>query len=130
LNIPQYREHANAYGSGVGVSRRSGPGLFGMMSWYQPIWSTTWPSEHADGHSGGGLIPVGGRTMRERLHFSNALFRLGVSREVARFAHKDRHAAARLLGAFLHYNLAQRDFVEAATHQLNNRGRNGRRPGA
>jgi hypothetical protein len=119
LNIPQDPGHANAYELGVGVSRRSGPGVFGMDVVYQPIWSTTWAEASTPtATSGGGLIPVGGRTIENAFHFSNALFRLGVSREVARSLTRTVTLQLGFLVRSIHYNLAQRDFVEGATHQL------------
>ncbi|PYO96700.1 MAG: hypothetical protein DMD60_09400 [Gemmatimonadetes bacterium] len=119
LNIPQDPGQANAYELGVGVSRRSGPGLFGMDVVYQPIWSTTWAEASAPtATSGGGLIPVGGRTVENGFHFSNALLRLGVSREVARSLTRTVTLQLGLLVRSIHYNLAQRDFVEGATRQL------------
>ena len=119
LNIPQDPGHANAYELGVGVSRRSELALFGMDVVYQPIWSTTWAEASAPtATSGGGLIPVGGRTIENGFHFSNALLRLGVSREVARSLTRTVTLQLGFLVRSVHYNLTQRDFVEGATHQL------------
>ena len=119
LNIPQDPGHANAYELGVGVSRRSELALFGMDVVYQPIWSTTWAEASTPtATSGGGLIPVGGRTIENGFHFSNALFRLGVSREVARSLTRTVTLQLGFLVRSVHYNLTQRDFVEGATHQM------------
>jgi hypothetical protein len=119
LNIPQDPGHANAYEFGVGVSRRSGPALFGMDVVYQPIWSTTWTEASTPTATlAGGLIPLGSRTIENGFHFSNALFRLGVSREVARSVARTVTLQLGLFVRSVHYNLAQRDFVEGATHQL------------
>ncbi len=119
LNIPQDPGHANAYELGVGVSRRSELALFGMDVVYQPIWSTTWAEASAPtATSGGGLIPVSGRTIENGFHFSNALLRLGVSREVARSLTR---TVTLQLGFFVrsvHYSLTQQDFVEGATHEM------------
>ena len=103
----------------MGVSRRSELALFGMDVVYQPIWSTTWAEASAPtATSGGGLIPVGGRTIENGFHFSNALLRLGVSREVARSLTRTVTLQLGFLVRSVHYNLTQRDFVEGATHQL------------
>jgi hypothetical protein len=120
LNIPQDPGLSAAYELGVGVSRTSGPALFGMDVVYQPIWSTTWAEAGTPtATSGGNLIPVGGRTVENGFHFSNALFRMGVSRELA-FGQYPRAAALQLglVVRSVHYSLAQRDFVEVATHRL------------
>ena len=119
LNIPQDPGNANAYELGVGVSRTSGPALFGMDVVYQPIWSTTWAEASTPtATSTGGVIPVGGKTIENGFHFSNALFRLGVSREVARSLTRTVTLQLGFLVRSVHYNLAQRDFVEGATRQL------------
>jgi len=119
LNIPQDPGHANAYEVGVGVSRTYGPAVFGMDVVYQPIWSTTWavastPTATLDG----GLIPLGGRTVENGFHFSNALFRMGFSHEVVRSLSKTAALQLGLLVRSVHYSLAQQDFVEVATRRL------------
>jgi hypothetical protein len=120
LNIPQDPGRAAAYELGVGVSRSSGPSVFGMDVVYQPIWSTTWAeAQTPTATSGGGTIPVGGRTVENGFHFANALFRMGVSRAVTLGPYTK--TAAVQLGLVIrsvHYNLAQQDFVEAATRRL------------
>ena len=119
LNIPQDPGHANAYELGVGVSRSYGPSLFGMDVVYQPIWSTTWAEASAPtATSGGDVIPLGGRTVENGFHFSNALFRIGFSHEVVRSPTKVAALQMGLAVRSVHYNLAQRDFVELATRRL------------
>ena len=119
LNIPQDPGHAAAFELGVGVSRTSGPSLFGVDVVYQPIWSSTW-SEAATptATARGDTIPVGGRTVDNGFHFSNALFRLGVSREVVRSLTKTAALQLGLVVRSVHYNLAQRDFVDGATRRV------------
>jgi hypothetical protein len=119
LNIPQDPGHANAYELGVGVSRTYGPAVFGMDVVYQPIWSTTWAEAGTPtATSGGNVIPVGGRTVENGFHFSNALFRLGVNRELARSLTRTVMLQLGFLVRSVQYSLAQRDFVEGATRQL------------
>jgi len=120
LNIPQDPGRATAYELGVGVSRAYGPSVFGMDVVYQPIWSTTWTEAQTPVVTiGGGTIPVGGRTVENGFHFSNALIRIGVSREVT-LGPLTRTAALQLGLAVrsVHYNLAQQDHVEAVTQHL------------
>jgi len=64
-------EHPTVPGTCQRVRARRGrvaqirAGLFGMDVVYQPIWSTTWAEASTPtATSGGGLIPVGGRTTR------------------------------------------------------------------
>ena len=119
LNIPQDPGLSNAYELGVGVSRASGPALFGMDVVYQPIWSTTWAEAGAPtATSGGHVIPLGGRTIENGFHFSNVLFRLGFSHEVAQSVTRTVTLQLGFLVRSVHYNLAQRDFVEVATRRL------------
>jgi len=120
LNIPQDPGRATAYELGVGVSRTYGPSVFGMDVVYQPIWSTTWAEAQTPVVKlAGGTIPVGGRTVENGFHFSNALIRIGVSREVT-LGPLTRTAALQLGLAVrsVHYNLAQQDHVDAVTRHL------------
>jgi len=119
LNIPQDPGLSNAYELGAGVSRASGPALFGMDVVYQPIWSTTWAEAGAPtATSGGNVIPLGGRTIENGFHFSNVLFRLGFSHEVVQSLTRTVTLQLGFLVRSVHYNLAQRDFVEVATRRL------------
>ena len=120
LNIPQNPGHAAAYELGVGVSRLYGPAVFGMDLVYQPIWSTTWAEAQTPTvTSSGDTIPVGGRTVENGFHFSNALFRIGVSRELV-LGPLTKTAALQLglLVRSVHYSLAQQDHVDVATRHL------------
>ena len=111
LDIPQDPGHAAAYELGVGVSRTYGPSLFGMDVVYQPIWSTTWAEAGTPAATSG--------SDTSRFHFSNALFRMGVSREVT-LGPLTRTAALQLglVVRSVHYDLAQRDDVDATTRHL------------
>jgi len=86
---------------------------------YQPIWSTTWAvAGTPTATAAGGTIPIGGRTVDNAFHFSNALFRMGVSRDVARSLTKTAGVQLGLLVRSVHYSLAQQDHIEAATRRL------------
>ena len=120
LNIPQDPGRAAAYELGVGVSRILGPSAFGIDVVYQPIWSSTWAvAETPTATSRGDSIPVGGRTVDNGFHFSNGLFRMGVSREVA-LGPLTKTAALQLglVVRAVHYALAQQDHIEAVTRRL------------
>src|SRR5439155_1020890 len=104
----------------VGLSKASGPATFAIDAIYEPIWSYTW----ADAASPvvtttGDTIPVGGTTVENRFRFSNGLFRMGVSREVAL------PSLGKALGLQLgivvqsvHYRLVQDDNVQVAERNL------------
>ena len=118
--IPRDPGHSAAYNVGLGLSRASGPATFAIDAIYEPIWSYTW----ADAASPvvttmGDTIPAGGKTVENRFRFSNGLFRMGVSRDVAL------HGLGKALGLQLglvvrsvHYRLAQSDNVQAAARSL------------
>src|SRR5207302_605712 len=83
MSIPRDPGHSHAYQLGIGVARINGPAMFGLDAVYEPIWSHTYataavPAETARGDT----IPVGGTTIENRFRFSNALFRMGVGREL------------------------------------------------
>src|SRR5438093_532020 len=118
--IPRDPGHSAAYNVGLGLSKASGPATFAIDAIYEPIWSYTW----ADAASPvvtttGDTIPVGGKTVENRFRFSNGLFRMGVSREVAL------PSLGKALGLQLgivvqsvHYRLVQYDNVQVAERNL------------
>src|SRR5881398_1539964 len=118
--IPRDPGHSSAYNVGLGLSKASGPATFAIDAIYEPIWSYTW----ADAASPvvtttGDTIPVGGKTVENRFRFSNGLFRMGVSREVAL------PSLGKALGLQLgivvqsvHYRLVQYDNVQVAERNL------------
>jgi hypothetical protein len=82
--IPRDPGHTAAYDLGVGLSKIAGPATFGIDVVYEPIRSYTWadagtPQVTASGDT----IGVGGKTLENHFHFSNALLRLGAGRDIA-----------------------------------------------
>ena len=118
VTIPRDQGHSAAYNVGLGFSKTRGPATFGLDAIYEPIWSTTWAVADAPLVTAlGDTIPAGGRTVVNRFHFSNAVLRLGVSRDVALAGLQK--AVGLELGLSLramHYRLAQHDRV-AGTEQ-------------
>ena len=118
MDTPRDRGHSSAYDFGVGVARTNGPATFGADLVYEPIWSHTWAAAPAAVVNAlGDTIPVGGATMVNRFRFSNALFRLGVSRDLA--VEGRPQGAALQLGLALRsirYTLSQRDNVQLSDH--------------
>ena len=116
MNIPRDPGHSHAYQVGVGVARVSGPATFGLDAVYEPIWSDTWAAAAAPTATGAGdTIPVGGKTIENRFHFSNFQFRMGIGRDIV-LGGRPRGATWQLgLAAHtVHYWLVQSDFVQSA----------------
>lgn len=82
MNIPRDPGHSWAYNLGVGVSREEGQARFGIDLIYEPIGSSTWAETNVElPRTDGGVIPVGGKTIENEFDFSNAMMRVGLSRE-------------------------------------------------
>ncbi len=82
LPIPWDPGYSYANNLGVGVSKVYGPSRFGMDVIYEPIWTYTWgEAPVAVTNRAGVTIPAGGKTIENHFRFSNALFRMGASRE-------------------------------------------------
>jgi hypothetical protein len=116
MNIPRDPGHSHAYQVGVGVARVSGPATFGLDAVYEPIWSDTWAAAAAPtATSAGDTIPVGGRTIENRFHFSNFQFRMGIGRDIV-LSGRPRGATWQLgvAARTVHYWLVQSDFVQSA----------------
>src|SRR5205085_12327021 len=101
MSIPRDPGHSHAYQVGIGVARTNGPATFGLDAVYEPIWSETYAAAAAPTETAAGdTIPLGGKTIENRFRFSNALFRMGVGRELT-FGGRP-HAAAWQLGLAAH----------------------------
>jgi hypothetical protein len=117
MSIPRDPGHSQAFQLGLGVSRVDGPATFGLDAVYEPIWSHTYATAEVPTQTmSGDTIPSGDKTIENRFRFSNALFRMGVSRELP-FGSRPRTAAWQLGVAVhaIHYWLAQRDYVQDAS---------------
>jgi hypothetical protein len=117
MSIPRDPGQSHAYQLGIGVSRVTGPATFGLDAVYEPIWSHTYATAAAPTETAGGdTIPSGGKTIENRFRFSNALFRMGVGRELP-FGSRPRAAAWQLGVAVhaIHYWLTQLDHVQDAS---------------
>jgi hypothetical protein len=111
MSIPRDPGHSSAFNFGIGLSSARGPATFGIDAIYEPIWSHTWadaavPIETRTGD----MIPAGGKTIENRFRFSNALFRMGVSRDLG----KTTALQLGLMVRSIHYWLAQYDNVQLA----------------
>jgi len=116
MSIPRDPGHSHAYQLGIGVSRITGPATFGLDAVYEPIWSHTYAAAAVPTETSlGDTIPVGGKTIENRFRFSNALFRMGVGRELP-IGSRPRAATWQLGVAVhaIHYWLNQQDHVQDA----------------
>ncbi len=118
--IPRDPGRSSAYNLGIGLSKTAGPATFGIDAVYEPIWSHTW----ADAATPvatilGDTIPAGGKTVENHFRFSNALIRMGVSRNLE-LGPLGRSAGLQLgiVVRSVHYRLSQYDAVQAAAHTL------------
>jgi hypothetical protein len=113
MDIPKDPGHSYAYDFGLGVAKIAGPVTFGMDAIVEPAWSNSWAEAEAPTPtSGGGTIPVGGKTIVNDFRFANATVRVGVAREVELAS--DGRQAGFQLGLSLrsiHYWLDQQDRV-------------------
>jgi hypothetical protein len=116
-NVPVFPRdpgRSSAYHLGVGLSKVRGAARFGVDAIYEPIESYTWADAAAPvATSGGDTIGIGGKTIENRFHFSNALLRIGVDQGLQLDGLGN--AAALQLGLILHsihYRLNQADNVQ------------------
>ena len=81
-NIPRDPGHSNAFELGFGVGRSVGASAFAVDVALQPIESETWQeAETEEVKDGGGVIPVGGKTIENYFSFLNAQVRVGASHQ-------------------------------------------------
>jgi hypothetical protein len=81
MNIPRDPGNSWAYNLGIGISREMGPARFAAEIVYEPIVSNTWAeAAEATPTASGRTLVVGAKTIENDFQFSNATFRMGVSR--------------------------------------------------
>jgi hypothetical protein len=81
--LPRDPGRSTAFDFGIGLSKRSGPATFGVDAIVEPIRSYTWAdAPTAVTTMAGDTIAAGGKTVENRFRFANALFRMGVNRDV------------------------------------------------
>lgn len=118
--IPRDPGRSSAFNVGVGVAKTRGPLTFGIDAMYEPVWSYTW----ADAASpvvtaAGDTIPVGGKTVENHFRFSDAMLRMGVSRdlELGPFG-KSAGLQLGLAVRSVHYRLVQNENVQTLRRTL------------
>jgi hypothetical protein len=81
--LPRDPGRSSAYNLGIGLSKTRGPATFGVDAIFEPIRSYTWADAVAPvTTTAGDTIVAGGKTVENRFRFANAVFRMGVSRDV------------------------------------------------
>jgi hypothetical protein len=118
--IPRDPGHSQAYDVGVGVARTNGPATFGLDVIFEPVWSHTWATAATSLATAlGDTIPPGGMTIENQFRFSNALVRMGISRDLE-LGGRPRGAGLQLglVVRSIQYGLTQRDHVQVTSrHQ-------------
>jgi len=104
-----------AFNAGLGIARTHGPATFGVDVIYEPIWSHTWADAEGPAPTAGGdTIPTGGRTIENWFTFSNALVKMGVTRDLGQIA----SAQLGLVVHSIQYRLKQKDHVQVSSRSL------------
>ena len=81
--LPRDPGRSSAYNLGIGLSKTRGGATFGVDAIFEPIRSYTWADAVTPVTTvQGDTIAAGGKTVENRFRFANALFRMGVSRDV------------------------------------------------
>ncbi len=118
--IPWDPGRSYAYNLGVGLSKVMGPSTFGVDAIYEPIRSYTWADAVAPTATlGGDTIGIGGKTVENRFRFSNAVFRIGVGRDID-LEHSNKALGIQfgLMMRSIHYHLEQTDHVALGQRAL------------
>jgi hypothetical protein len=120
-SIPGNRGRSSAFNIGIGLARLQGGTTIAVDAIYEPIRSRLWAqADSAVATESGPAIEAGGITLDNRLHFSNALLRAGVSHDLA----LDKSGSALRLefgvqARSIYYTLDQHDRVGDATRTGN-----------
>jgi len=115
-SIPRDPGYSTAWNFGIGLSRVHGPMTFGLDAIYEPIRSNTWADAATPvPTSAGDTIPAGGRTIENHFRFSNALFRMGFTRDLE-LSGPDKGLAMQLglVVRSIRYRLMQENRVQAS----------------
>jgi len=118
--IPWDPGRSYAYNLGVGLSKVLGPATFGVDAIYEPIRSYTWADAITPTVTlAGDTIAAGGKTVENRFTFSNAVFRIGVGRDIAvEGSPKAIGLQFGLMVRSINYRLQQADHVELTQQAL------------
>lgn len=115
--VPSDRGRSSAFNLGLGLARTQGGATLAIDAIYEPIWSRLWAIADSETTTPtGAAIGTGSATVDNRLRFSNALLRVGLSQDVA---FDNRSSMLRLqLGIqarSVYYTIDQRDLLRGAS---------------
>src|SRR3989441_7919369 len=117
--IPWDPGRSYAYNLGVGLSKVLGSATFGVDAMYEPIRSYTWADAIAPTVTlGGDTIAAGGKTVENRFTFSNAVFRMGVGRDIVLEGSPKVGLQFGLMVRSINYRLQQAEHVELTQRAL------------
>jgi hypothetical protein len=110
--VPWDPGHSTASDLGIGVSKVQGATTFGLDAIYEPIMTHTWgEAQSALGTPSGATIAPGGMTTENRFHFSNAILRTGVGRDIDLGSHQTLRLEAGVGLRAIDYRLHEIDHV-------------------
>jgi hypothetical protein len=110
--VPWDPGHSTAGDIGLGVSKVQGATTFGLDAIYEPIATHTWgEAQSALGTPSGATIQPGGMTTENRFHFSNAILRSGVGRDIDLGNHQTLRLEAGVGVRAIDYQLHEIDHV-------------------
>jgi len=113
--IPRDPGTSYAFNAGLGVARTHGPATFGIDVVYEPVWTHTWADAQGPTPTQkGDTIPAGGMTIENFFRFSNALVRMGVTRDIGQIA----DVQLGLVVRSIQYSLDQDDHVQVSSRFL------------
>jgi len=118
--LPRDPGRSLAYDLGIGLSKTRGSATFGVDAIFEPIRSYTWADALAPvATAQGDTIGTGGKTVENRFRFANAVFRMGVSRDVElQGVGKAAEIQFGLVVRSVRYHLAQTDNVQLMQRAL------------
>ena len=118
--LPRDPGRSLAYDFGIGLSKTRGPATFGVDAIFEPIRSYTWADALAPVTTAlGDTIAAGGKTVENRFRFTNAVLRMGVSRDVElRGLGNAAELQFGLVVRSVRYHLAQTDNVQLMQRSL------------
>jgi len=113
--IPWDPGRSAAYDLGVGIGKATGLTTFGVDAIYEPIRTHTWGESPDSIVTDGAVLPAGSKTTENWFHFSNAILRTGVGREIPldslRSSVKSIRLEAGLVLRSIGYHFSQLDHV-------------------
>lgn len=118
INMPEYeiaslpsdRGRSSAFNFGAGIARTQGGATLAVDAVYEPIWSRLWALTDSSGPND--AFGPGARSVVNRLRFSNALLRVGLSQDVELERHESLlRLQIGMQARSVYYSVEQRDVL-------------------